>query len=720
MFRGIEDVDWASLGHAYTDSATDVPDLLRGLASDDPERREIALDGMYGAVLHQGTVYDSTVACVPFLFELIANEAVAGRGDVVALLHSIADPFEGEDEGDEPDEGDAEESGFWEAYDAELHEEWQREYFVARDLIRGRAEAFLDLLDDPDPGVRAAVPAALARLHPEPVRVFGVLRGRLAAESDPEATRRLARALSVLAVRHPDQLRTEAAEALRGLLGSTRDAELRLTALIALARCAPAELPPDTVRIASEVLRQARETAESNGADGAPLPAGPLTPPRTDTHISYVRELYAEHRRSLGLDDRDELVQELHTALRDRTDIRFPLLVDQLRGPDLRQRRHAAAMAGCLLTGWRAPDDTPLLALAGQLTDEDLRLQKSVLSTLVDLAPAAHRVSEHLVTYIAGWADRPIEKDTPFPEMALGMAYEVLALQGDTRIVPALVALLEVVDLPERLPRWVAALGPEAAATLGPVLHERLAALDPGPRSQDRDRLVDALGVLRHAGSVPLLVRVLAAAEQPAGRERVLAALARHGRAAAEAAPLIGRLWDRAPAGEERIHLAEALWALNGDTEAVLPVVRDAFGSRGWRRWRTALRLTEALGRSGAALAPRLRELIAAGHSPALAAIALWQVTGDADEVLPVLLEQWPVTPREWPAMAACLAAMGGTAAPALPLIRAQLAAPRHHQNYDARPGIRYDVTSDVALLTDCRRVLAECGERPEDVRIRH
>lgn len=48
MFTGIEEVDWASMGHAYTESATDVPDLLRGLASDDPARRDIALDGMYG------------------------------------------------------------------------------------------------------------------------------------------------------------------------------------------------------------------------------------------------------------------------------------------------------------------------------------------------------------------------------------------------------------------------------------------------------------------------------------------------------------------------------------------------------------------------------------------------------------------------------------------------------------------------------------------------
>jgi hypothetical protein len=68
------------LRHAYG-SAEDVPGLLRGLASADPVERETALDGMYGAVHHQGEVYDSTLACVPFLLALVASGDVADRAD---------------------------------------------------------------------------------------------------------------------------------------------------------------------------------------------------------------------------------------------------------------------------------------------------------------------------------------------------------------------------------------------------------------------------------------------------------------------------------------------------------------------------------------------------------------------------------------------------------------------------------------------------------------
>ncbi|MFI8237409.1 HEAT repeat domain-containing protein [Streptomyces sp. NPDC085866] len=700
MFGGIDDVDWASMGHAYTESATDVPELLWGLASDDPERREIALDGMYGAVHHQGDVYDSTVACVPFLFELVANPSIADRGAVIGLLCSIAHVSD-------EDEWDEEEAEAFAEFDEDEHEEWLRHFFVARDLVRERAGDFIGLLGDPDPGVRAAVPGALARLHPEPVRVFGALRDRVPAETDPEAARSLARALGTLAGRHPAELGAEAVQVLKDLVSGTPDPQLRMTALARLARSAPGELPPDTVEIALDVMRLAREAD-----DLGPPPATPERP-RTATLISHVRELHAEHRRSLDLDDAADLLEELHTELRDRVDLRFPLLVGQLGSPSLRQRRHAVGMAGRLLTGWRAPDDEPMLALARLLADDDLRLQKEVLSELRYLAPVAHRVSEGVAAYVESWEGRPLETDTVFRDMALGMALEVLALQGDGRIVPALTHVLEVVELPEKLSRWLEALGPEAAAPLGPVLHDRLARLDHRTPSAELDGLVEALGTLRHAESVPLLTRVLAEAERFRTTREVLEALSAYGPQAAEAAPLVRRLWDDDTlADEHRIHVAHALWALTGEADAVLPVVRKGLRSRSWSPWYAALQLAESLGRAGAALAPTFREMIADGHTPARAAVGLWQVTGETDETLPVLLTEWSATPAQRPAMARCLAGMGPAAVPALPLIRAELASPRRHNNDDSTGNMRYDVPTDVALQQDCRRVLAGFGER--------
>ncbi|MGB8946871.1 MAG: HEAT repeat domain-containing protein, partial [Streptomyces sp.] len=157
---GIEDVDWASMNHAYGD-ASDVPDLLRGLASPDPAERDEALDGMYGAVHHQGDVYDSTLACVPFLFGLVADASVRDRGAIVGLLRSIA----GEEVPDPEEVG-----GLFE--DEEEDAAWVANFVDAAALIRGRADVFLDHLADPDPELRAAAPGALAHLHADPARVF--------------------------------------------------------------------------------------------------------------------------------------------------------------------------------------------------------------------------------------------------------------------------------------------------------------------------------------------------------------------------------------------------------------------------------------------------------------------------------------------------------------------------------------------------------------------
>ncbi len=72
--------------------------MLRGLLADDAQAREIALDGLYGAVHHQGDVYDCTIACVPFPLQAVADARVPDRGGILGLLASI-----GGDIGDQED-----------------------------------------------------------------------------------------------------------------------------------------------------------------------------------------------------------------------------------------------------------------------------------------------------------------------------------------------------------------------------------------------------------------------------------------------------------------------------------------------------------------------------------------------------------------------------------------------------------------------------------------
>ena len=66
ILTGLDDLPWAQMEHAYG-PAHEVPAILRNLIDPDPATREYALDAMYGGVHHQGDVYDSTLASIPFL-----------------------------------------------------------------------------------------------------------------------------------------------------------------------------------------------------------------------------------------------------------------------------------------------------------------------------------------------------------------------------------------------------------------------------------------------------------------------------------------------------------------------------------------------------------------------------------------------------------------------------------------------------------------------------
>lgn len=247
MFTGIDEVDWASLGHAYG-PADDVPALLRGLASDDPAERERALDGMYGTVHHQGDVYDSTLACIPFLLELVASPDVQDRGCVVELLASIGGiDLCGDDELDDLDPEDEE---FEDAAN----------YAMAAAAVAAGADVFLGLVGDPDREVRLAVPGALASLHGDPVHVRDLLRERLTVERDAEVRLALVEAIGRIALRY-ESLREETAAWLAWLSGAAQDPALRLAALAQIARCAPGRLPPDVVRTVTALLAELRRSA---------------------------------------------------------------------------------------------------------------------------------------------------------------------------------------------------------------------------------------------------------------------------------------------------------------------------------------------------------------------------------------------------------------------------------------------------------------------------
>lgn len=91
MLETLDEVAWDQLQHAYG-PATDVPDLLRKVASGSEADRERALRELWGNVWHQGTVYEASAQVVPYLSELAraSDLPIATRASLLHLIGSIA------------------------------------------------------------------------------------------------------------------------------------------------------------------------------------------------------------------------------------------------------------------------------------------------------------------------------------------------------------------------------------------------------------------------------------------------------------------------------------------------------------------------------------------------------------------------------------------------------------------------------------------------------
>ncbi|PWI20162.1 PBS lyase [Streptomyces sp. Act143] len=667
MFTGIDEVDWASMRHAYG-SAEDVPGLLRGLASADPAEREIALDGMYGAVHHQGDVYDSTLACVPFLFALAEREEVRERGGIVELLASIGG-------------------------DGEAYEGPDGRYAMARVAVRAGAEAFARLTGDPDPGVRRTAAGAVVRFLDRPERVLGLLRERIAVERDDRVLLALTEALGFLARRRPGPA-AEAVELLTALGAAPHGPGQRLAALGQLAGCAPDRLPADLVGTVVGLLRERSEHRR-----------GPVCEPGrpdTNTLVGRLRRLRPSDEEG------SQLLRTLHTSLGGRVTDRIALLNGQLTSADPTDRCNALWMSASLFRDWRADYSTSVALIGAQLAAEEDQLRHAATSVLEDLHHLAAPASDDLHALVTSRPDlwvRRWEHGAP----TLGDPLRALARSGDPRAVPVLAELLAVPGAPYDLGQVVVHLG-AAAAPLAPALRDSLAglALDAPDVHNRAVALLSALAELGDTESVPLILRLPAGLPEHRMRSVVigaaLRALGAFGAAAVEAIPVVRGLLD----GENAVEAAAALWTLAADADAVLRVLLTADGDVVAQRG-----AAEVLARLGAAGTPAVAGLRRLAGQPNVwgrttAACALWRIGGEreADLVVPLLRDAWTGTPALRQPVAECVAAMGPTGAPLHDLLRAELAAPQRH----TAPSEGYAplaILSDERLLRTCREVLA-------------
>jgi len=224
MLEGLNEVRWYKLRHAYG-RATDVPRLLRAIASDDAHVRDSAWHSLYGNLFHQGTVYEATAHAVPFLIELAQAPQVRDRHNVLAYLGALTCYWDVHHElgilG-----GDRNKPNFKEKLEQELPS-----VRAAHEAVRIGAPSYAKLLADPSPLVRAGAAYLLGHFPQDAQRNIGWIRERIdAGEGDVGV-----RAASVLSIGLLATARTEATAWLEQVLAADEPDGVRVAAALGLA-----------------------------------------------------------------------------------------------------------------------------------------------------------------------------------------------------------------------------------------------------------------------------------------------------------------------------------------------------------------------------------------------------------------------------------------------------------------------------------------------------
>ncbi|WP_327010895.1 HEAT repeat domain-containing protein [Dactylosporangium sp. NBC_01737] len=365
MLDGLDDIDWASLEHAYG-PATDVPGHVRGLLAGSPEERRRALSGLYGGICHQGTRYEASAPAVPFLLEVLQDPATPDRAAIMGLVSAIAvgqheawlpggfpvaelraaatggaqllqaAPPPAEDDEDEDDEdfedGDFEGGSrldYWESLDEAQQQAFAAYVDVAAyDAVGAGQPVLRELLADGDAAVRAGAAFTLGWFGEDASANVAALTGAVGDPSRSVAATALV-ALGLLGTAMPAALQDP-------------KAEIRWGTAIALARLHGAGTPADAV---AELLGWAG--GASTARAGIPFLGGDLAgyaalslPGLGDAYAAAALDALLAR---LGSVTGVETLPVLGTALR----VVFPDGPRPAGAPlDAAQRRLAAALAG--------------------------------------------------------------------------------------------------------------------------------------------------------------------------------------------------------------------------------------------------------------------------------------------------------------------------------------------------------------------------------------
>lgn len=165
MLEGLDQIDWYKLGHAYGD-ASDVPAMIRSLASKKKATRDKAWDDLFGSVRHQGSIYSATPRVVPFLIELLGEPSVPAKAEFLQNLCGYAPDY-----------------GYWEPYYGE-EEPPGLDTHPTRTAIEAGMPIYATFLNDADPAVRSWAARLLTVCFRQRDVVARTLRAHILAERD--------------------------------------------------------------------------------------------------------------------------------------------------------------------------------------------------------------------------------------------------------------------------------------------------------------------------------------------------------------------------------------------------------------------------------------------------------------------------------------------------------------------------------------------------------
>jgi hypothetical protein len=187
VLRGLDAVDWGSLAHAFG-PASGVPDLLRGLVSDDADARSSAYEEFSNTVWHQGTLYSASPRVAPFLIAMLRSPQTPDHRLPAILLALLADGSSwlqvhatGDSPTDECFRAWLAEEGRDLAAEMAREQRWVEETRLAVGEV---VPLLVPFLRDAESGVREVVAYGLARYPQRAEALLPPLRAALCQEAE--------------------------------------------------------------------------------------------------------------------------------------------------------------------------------------------------------------------------------------------------------------------------------------------------------------------------------------------------------------------------------------------------------------------------------------------------------------------------------------------------------------------------------------------------------